>query len=427
MAVTRGSVAGGTKCRRQCSFQKSSRRSLRRLLAVVVVIVPCVTLAVTPAAQAQMSTSVPIPAPARSDGSVVPGVPGLSAQIVTQPSNEATGVSPLAAVRVSVKNGVLDTVSLVDRDGKSVPGRLSSDKTSWTATAPLGYAQVYTWAGSATGIDRQARAITGSFETVTPERLISGRLNVGDHATYGIAMPIALTFSSRIIDKAAVQKALSVHTSVPTEGSWAWLSDTTVHWRPKTYFAPNTQVNVIAKLYGITMGGGGFGRADITSTFTIGRSYVLHGDTRTHRLIAYANGVRVADYPASYGLDSDPGRMTHSGTHVVMSKYPVYYMSNPKYHYKNVEAKWAVRISNNGEFVHSAPWSVRQQGRTNVSHGCVNLSPANAAAVFNAVLPGDPVEIVGTPRQLGPADGDYYDWTIPWSEWTARSALAPSA
>ena len=427
MAVTGGSVTGGAKYRRQCSFQRSSRRSLRRLLAVIVVIVPCVTLASTSAAQAQMSTPSPTPAPVRSDGSVVPGVPGLSAQIVTQPSDQATGVAPLAPVRVSVKNGTLDTVSLVDRDGRSVPGQLSSDKTSWTATAPLGYAQVYTWAGSATGIDRQARAITGSFETVRPERLISGRLNVGDQSTYGVAMPIALTFSSRVVDKAAVQKALSVHTSVPTEGSWAWLSDTTVHWRPKTYFAPNTQVNVIAKLYGIAMGDGGYGRADITSAFTIGRSYVLRGDTRTHRLLAYANGVRVADYPASYGLDSDPGRMTHSGTHVVMSKYPVYYMSNPKYHYKNVEAKWAVRISNNGEFVHSAPWSVRQQGRTNVSHGCINLSPANAAAVFNSALPGDPVEIVGTPRQLGPADGDYYDWTIPWSEWTARSALAPSA
>jgi lipoprotein-anchoring transpeptidase ErfK/SrfK len=107
----------------------------------------------------------------------------------------------------------------------------------------------------------------------------------------------------------------------------------------------------------------------------------------------------------------------------VMSKYPVYYMTNPKYHYKNVEARWAVRISNNGEFLHAAPWSVAQQGRTNVSHGCVNLSPANAAAVFDAVLPGDPVDIIGSPRQLAASDGDYYDWTIPWSAWTAKSAL----
>ena len=106
-----------------------------------------------------------------------------------------------------------------------------------------------------------------------------------------------------------------------------------------------------------------------------------------------------------------------------MSKFPVYYMSNPKYHYKNVEARWAVRMSDNGEFIHAAPWSVAQQGRTNVSHGCINLSTTNATAIFDAVLPGDPVEIIGSSRQLGPNDGDYYDWTIPWSTWTAMSAL----
>ncbi len=350
-------------------------------------------------------------------------MPVVSAQIATQPSDGDTGVSPTAPVRVSVSHGVLNAVTLTNPEGKAVAGQFSSDKLSWTATEPLGYAKTYTWSGTATGIDHLRRAITGSFQTVIPERLVSGRLNVADNATYGVAMPIALTFSSRIIDKAAVQKALSVHTSVPTEGSWAWLDDTTVHWRPKGYFAPNTRVSVTAKLYGLAMGDGAFGREDITSTFTIGRSYVLRGDTRTHRLAVYANGAQVADYPASYGLDTDPGRSTHSGTHVVMNEYPVFYMSNPKYHYKNIEARWAVRMSDNGEFIHSAPWSVAQQGKTNVSHGCINLSPTNAQAVFREVLPGDPVEVTGSSRQLGPSDGDYYDWTIPWTSWTAMSAL----
>ncbi|MCA1703574.1 MAG: L,D-transpeptidase family protein [Actinobacteria bacterium] len=409
---------GGSSDRRQCL----PKRLPGWVLAVIVVLAPCTSVVFTPTAHGQ----VPVrPAEwAQSAGSALPVLPLVSAQVVTQPSDGATDVTPTAPVRVSVSNGVLNAVSLTNPEGKAVAGQFSSDRTSWTAAEPLGYAKTYTWSGTATGIDRQRRAITSSFQTVTPERLISGRLNVADNATYGIAMPIALTFSSKVIDKAAVQKALSVHLSVPTEGSWAWLDDTTVHWRPKTYFAPNTRVSVTANLYGLAMGDGAFGREDIASTFTIGRSYVLRGDTRTHRLVAYANGVQVADYPASYGLDSDPGRVTHSGTHVVMTKYPVYYMSNPKYHYKNVKARWAVRISNNGEFTHSAPWSVAQQGRTNVSHGCVNLSPANAAAVFDAVLPGDPVEIIGSSRQLGPRDGDYYDWTIPWATWTAKSALA---
>ncbi|HYS34629.1 MAG TPA: L,D-transpeptidase, partial [Pseudonocardiaceae bacterium] len=84
----------------------------------------------------------------------------------------------------------------------------------------------------------------------------------------------------------------------------------------------------------------------------------------------------------------------------------------------------AVRISNNGEFIHAAPWSVAQQGRVNVSHGCVNLSNANAIAYYNNVLVGDPVEITGSAIQLGAADGDYYDWTLTWAQWQAKSALA---
>jgi lipoprotein-anchoring transpeptidase ErfK/SrfK len=402
--------------------QRSPKRLLGWALGAVVLLTGGITVAFSPIAHGQVSArSV---GQAQSGGSDLPGVPIVSPKIVTQPSDGAAGVSPIAVVRVSVSNGVLDKVSLTNPEGKEVTGRFSPDRLSWTATEPLGYAKTYTWSGTATGIDHLPRAITGSFQTVVPDRLVGAQFNVADNATYGIAMPIALTFSSRIKDRAAVQRALSVELSVPTEGAWAWLDDTTVHWRPKTYFAPNTRISVTAKLYGLAMGGGSFGRQDMATTFTIGRSYVLRGDARTHRLLAYANGVQVANYPASYGLDSDPGRMTHSGTHIVMSKSPVFYMSNPKYHYENVEARSAVRISNNGEFIHSAPWSVAQQGRTNVSHGCVNLSPADAAAVYDAVLPGDPVEIIGTSRPLTARDGDYFDWTIPWSTWTAMSSSA---
>jgi lipoprotein-anchoring transpeptidase ErfK/SrfK len=394
---------------------RSPQRVFGSVLAAIVTLAAGIAVLWSPAAQGQV--------PVRSVRPDLPPVPGLSAVVVTQPSDGADSVSPIEPVRALVSNGVFDTVALTNPEGKQVAGQFSPDRTSWTATEPLGYGKTYTWSGTATGADHLPRAITGSFQTVRPEHLISARFNVANNATYGIAMPIVLTFSSKIIDKAAVQRALSVQVSVPTEGSWAWLGDTTVHWRPKNYFTPNTRVTVTAKLYGVSMGGGAFGREDISSTFTIGRSYVLRGDTRTHRLLAYVNGVQVADYPASYGLDSDPGRTSHSGTHVVMEKYPVFYMSNPKYHYKDVEARSAVRISSNGEFIHSAPWSVAQQGKTNVSHGCVNLSPANAQAVFDAVLTGDPVEITGSSRQLTYRDGDYYDWTIPWEAWTARSAL----
>ena len=344
-------------------------------------------------------------------------------QVMMQPGDGATGVNPVGRIWIAVRDGTFNTAGLTSPAGKAVAGQLSADRTTWTVGEPLGYDKTYTWSGTAIDSDGVQIPVQGSFHTLSPTDQVGAKLNVTDNATYGIAMPIALTFSSPIKDKAAVERSLSVQTSVPTEGSWAWLDDTTVHWRPENYFTPDTDVIVTARLYGLSMGNGAYGREDLTAKFTIGRSYVLKGDTQAHRLKSYDNGVQVADYAASYGLDSDPRRVTHSGIHVVMTKFPTFFMTNPKFDYYNVETHWAVQVSDNGVFVHSAPWSIAQQGRRNVSHGCVNLSPSAAKAIFNAVLPGDPVEITGSSQQLGSQDGNYFDWTVPWDVWVTKSAV----
>src|SRR4029453_7617126 len=81
------------------------------------------------------------------------------------------------------------------------------------------------------------------------------------------------------------------------------------------------------------------------------------------------------------------------------------------------KGEYATRISNSGEFVHAAPWSVAQQGRENVSHGCVNLSPANAQWFYGISQPGAVVRVTGTPVPLTGKDTDIPDWNIPWSQW----------
>ncbi|MGH3951413.1 MAG: L,D-transpeptidase, partial [Pseudonocardiaceae bacterium] len=192
----------------------------------------------------------------------------------------------------------------------------------------------------------------------------------------------------------------------------------------KEYWEPGTEVHVDAPIYGVRMGEASYGQADLTVDFTIGRAQVVKGNTQTHRMKVYRDGKKVADYPASYGLDSDPGRVTNSGTHVVMSKHPTYFMTNARYDYEDFEVDWAVRISNNGEFTHSAPWSVADQGERNVSHGCINLAPADAKEFYDSALVGDPFEIKGSDEQLTWRDGAYYDWTYSWSEWQSLSALA---
>ncbi|MEV4311881.1 Ig-like domain-containing protein [Actinocrispum sp. NPDC049592] len=345
------------------------------------------------------------------------------ATVTATPANGAADVAPKGPITVTVTDGTIGSVQLTNAEGKAVQGALSADKRTWTASEALGYGKTYTWSGTAAGTGGQQVPINGSFTTAKPRRTEGGHLNVGDNQTYGIAMPIVLSFDNKVADKASVEKSLKVETSVPTEGSWAWLDDQTVHWRPKEYFKPNTTVTVTAALYGTSFGNGVFGKADITSKFTIGRDQRVVGNTQTHRLVVTRDGQQVWDFPASFGLDSDPGRVSHSGVHVVMSKHATYKMTNRAYGYENVEVPWAVRISNNGEFVHGLQASVPNQGKRNVSHGCANLSPANAKLYYDSVLMGDPVEITGSSIQLSAKDGDYYDWTLSWDQWQAKSAL----
>jgi lipoprotein-anchoring transpeptidase ErfK/SrfK len=246
----------------------------------------------------------------------------------------------------------------------------------------------------------------------------------------GVAAPIEIRFDRKIApaDRAAAERALKVTTSVPVEGAWGWLPDgpdgSRVHWRPAAYWPSGTAVTVAAHLYGVDLGKAGFGAKNLDSAFTIGRSQIIRADATTHRMVVVRDGQVVSDLPASYGADSDTRRVTRSGVHIVMSKSQTVLMSNPAFDYEDVPMHWAVRISNNGEFIHANPASNSAQGKRNITHGCINLSTANAKAYYDTAIFGDPVEITGTRVPLSAADGDVYDWAIPYDQWKAMSALA---
>jgi lipoprotein-anchoring transpeptidase ErfK/SrfK len=351
------------------------------------------------------------------------------AQVSTQPADRADEVDPAQPASVRVTKGVLQQVTLTNTAGKAVAGTFSADRHSWTSNEPLGYDRDYVWSGRAMGTDKKLVPITGSFHTVAPAQQVHGTLNIADGETVGIAAPIILQFDHHVSDRAAVERALKVQSSVPVEGSWAWLPDdngaSRVHFRPREYWTPGTQVNVTAKLYGQSYGGGSYGLEDLSTHFTIGRAQIVKADVNSHRMIVIRDGQVVMDFPASYGLGSDPRRNTTSGIHVVMRKDQTILMSNPAYGYVNIPEHWSVRISNNGEFIHANPETTGVQGSSNVTHGCVNLSTDNAEQYFNSAIFGDPVEVTNSPIPMSGADGDIWDWTVPWDKWQSMSALHP--
>jgi lipoprotein-anchoring transpeptidase ErfK/SrfK len=337
-------------------------------------------------------------------------------------------VSPTAKIAVTVTGGHFgQDVQLVNADsGKQVKLDVAADGNSVTVAEPLGYGAKYKWSGSATGAQGTVVHLDGQFATVSPQDTISVVINIADDAEVGIAAPIILKFSDTVNDKAAVEKALTVTTTPPTEGSWAWLAEdngSRAHWRPKQYWQPGTQVNMVGKLYGLDYGDGAYGDADVTSRFKIGRSQIVKAVATSHRIQVMRGNQVLLDFPCSYGEADLPRNVTRSGIHVVSEKHDSFRMSNAAAGYFNVLERWAVRISNNGEFIHANPGTVGEQGSTNVTNGCINLSLDAAEQYYNTAIYGDPVEVTGTSIQLSEADGDIYDWIYDWPTWKSMSAL----
>lgn len=351
------------------------------------------------------------------------------ATLTATPAFGSVNISPTAPITVSVTDGKLTDFTLTNPEGKQVAGAISADGTSWSVGEVLGYGKTYTATGNVTGSDGAVVPISGTYATVAPKGTARTTISPTDGEVVGVAAVAMITFGVEPADRAAIEKGITITTSPAVEGAWAWIQHDGGLWaldyRPKTYWPAGTQVHVEANVYGLDFGGGYWGRADVATDFSIGRNQVVIADVNSHELVVQQDGVTVATYPASFGRgggDNDD-LTTRSGIHVVTEFFDTKLMSNPRYGYTNIPEKWAVRISNNGEFIHANPASTDAQGSTNVTHGCVNLSLTDAKTFYDSSLFGDPVEVSGTDVQLSPSDGDIYDWTIDWGYWKTLSGL----
>lgn len=349
------------------------------------------------------------------------------AHLKFQPADAASDVVPISPVSVQINDGWFQKVALTNSSGKPVAGAFNEDRTSYTITEALGYDGTYTWSGSAVGHDGKAIPVAGKFTTVAPTKKVDGGFQLADGQTVGVAAPIIIQFDAPISDKAAVEKALTVTTNPPVEGSWAWLPDEVggarIHYRTREYYPAGTTVNVDAKFYGLPFGDGAFGLQDMSLKIQIGRKQVVKAEVTSHRIQVVRDEGVIMDFPCSYGEADKARNVTRNGVHVVTEKYADFYMSNPAAGYTNAHERWAVRISNNGEFIHANPSSAGAQGNTNVTNGCINLSTEDAAEYYPTAIYGDPVEVTGSTIQLSYSDGDIWDWAVDWNTWLSMSAL----
>ncbi|MGY1620569.1 Ig-like domain-containing protein [Geodermatophilus sp. SYSU D00965] len=352
------------------------------------------------------------------------------ATVEVSPADGTADVSPTAPVEISVTDGELTDVTVVDGAGAPVTGSVGDSPDDpatdvWTPDTPLAYATSYTLTATAENADDQPAEASATFTTVDPATVTTPSIGPLDGQTVGVGMPIRVYFDEPVTDKAAVESHLQVTSSTPTDGVWNWFSDTEVHFRPSQYWPENTDVTLEADLYGVDFGGGVWGEKDRTVSFRIGERHVSIADASTHTMEVYDGDQLVQTWPISAGSPDNP---SYNGAHVVTEMNRDRVMDSSTYGVPvdspggyRTPVEYAVRISDSGEFVHAAPWSVAQQGRENVSHGCINVSTERARWFFEFSQPGDVVEIRGS--SAGTLRSDIYDWTIPWEEWQAGSAL----
>lgn len=350
-------------------------------------------------------------------------VPNLTASV----NDGAVGVPVDQPVALSVQGGVLGTVSMVDGDGEQVAGTLSPDGLSWSATDQLGYNKRYTITAQSLGLGGIVTEAF-SFESHSPANLTMPYLSPGQGSVVGVGQPIAVRFDENIPDRLAAEKAITVTTSPPVEGAFYWLSNREVRWRPQNFWEPGTSVTVKVDTFGVDLGEGLYGQDSVESTFSIGDRVVATADDSAKMLTVRRNGQVVKTMPISMGKNSTP---TPNGIYTIGDRYQQLIMDSSTYGVPTnspegyrLEVDWATQMSYSGVYVHAAPWSVGSQGSDNVSHGCLNASPANAQWFYNNTKRGDIVEVVGTVGSTLSGVEGLGDWNIPWSQWKAGNASA---
>jgi lipoprotein-anchoring transpeptidase ErfK/SrfK len=337
------------------------------------------------------------------------------------PGPGGTSADPANGITVTATSGGKISDVAVASSSDKVTGTLNASGTQWRSTWALNTGTSYTV--TAHGTDGQGHPVTqtSTFTTLKPGKTFQTEIYEGYNQTYGVGMPIMLIFDQPITNKAAVERSLQLTTSKPVVGAWYWDGDEHLYFRPRDYWPANTTVSFDGHLNGVDGGGGMYGSQDLTQSFDIGQSVIAVASTTTHKTRIYIGGQLTYTWPISTGRATMP---TPDGTYLTVQKgNPVRMIGGTKgtSSYYNELVNYAVRFTFSGDYYHSAPWSVVSQGYSNVSHGCVNLSPGDAQLYYQMAIPGDPVTITNSPKG-GNWDDGWTEWFDSWNQYLQGSA-----
>ena len=359
----------------------------------------------------------------------------LLSKVSMSPANGSTKQPLSTVVTLRASGARLESVRVsVLPGGGKLSGALGAAGDEWHSTGRLfpgsTYMVHYVVVGTEAGPATSAATSTGveatfsakglaTFTTAPPASIVTASVFPSPGIAVGVGQPIVFMFSQPV-DTLAAQKAIESHLSIamskPVPGGWHWFSSVELHFRPTSYWPVGDQVEVNGNLNGWDAGGGAWGAGVVSTAFVIGNSHISVVNLTTHEMTVTDNGQLLYDWPISAGQPRWP---TQDGTHIVLDRESVVHMisstvgipvKSPAGY--NEFVYWDVHISDSGEYVHAAPWSVAEQGFENVSHGCVNLSPADAEVFFHFSRVGDIVDVTDGVRPPLQGDHGVMDWSF---------------
>ncbi|MFI7576292.1 Ig-like domain-containing protein [Micromonospora sp. NPDC049497] len=404
---------------RAVSDQRNRHRGRRRALAAGLL---AAVLTVTAACTSDDGGT----SPNWQGGGDAPASAPKAAATIVEPAADAKDVPASTGITFTTKDAQETTVELKDSAGTAVEGTPAADGGSWLPTGALEYGETYTATVTATGDDGRPATATSTFTTMAkPANQVRVSSFLGDGQVVGVGMPLIVKFSRDIPEdhRDDVQRRMTVTSTPAQEGIWHWVSPTEIRYRPKEFWKANSTVVYRIQAGGLPLGDGWYGRADLTVDIKVGPAVVMTVDNRTKRMTVTKDGSVIKTIPVSLGKKTTP---SSSGTMVVIEKlrktvFDTLEELGPVDGYRT-KIDYAQRLTWGGEFIHAAPWSEGQQGRVNVSHGCVNVSMANGAWLFANTRVGDPITVKGTERKLQNGNG-WTDWNMSWEEYVKGSAL----
>ncbi|QCX76094.1 Putative L,D-transpeptidase LppS precursor [Streptomyces sp. YIM 121038] len=325
-------------------------------------------------------------------------------------------------------DGRITDVTATDEQGRYVAGELSADGTRWHSTVPLAAGAHYTVRVSTEDDEGSPGRKVLALDTAAAAKKSRLKVTFGPEAgKYGVGQPVTAKLSAPVKAKAAravVERALKVRSQPATEGSWHWVDSRTLHYRPKEFWPTHATIEAHSNLEGVKVTDKLWGAGSKPLKLTTGDKVVAVTDAASHWMTVYRNGEEINSIPVTTGK---PGYSTRNGIKVVLGKEYAVRMTSASIGASDFYDKmvyYATRVTDSGEYIHAAPWSVDSQGYANTSHGCTGMSTGNAAWFYETVRQGDIVEVVNSyGADMDHFGNGYGDWNVPWKSWRKGSAL----